>query len=107
VVPQSIISSYATHHDPRFWNEPETFDPERFLPERFDNQARRSYYPFGKGQRLCMDQDMSQATALIMLVAFVQKYEFTLVPDANVTPRYAMTYQPLQMPFLLQKRSRS
>lgn len=100
-----ILSPYATHHDPRFWSDPEKFDPERFLPERFNSTARKAYYPFGKGQRLCIGQDMSLATALIMLVAFVQKYEFSLVPNKNVNPRYAMTYQPSEMPLYLKRRN--
>jgi cytochrome P450 len=100
-----ILSPYATHHDPRFWSDPEKFDPDRFSPERFDSTARRAYYPFGKGQRSCIGQDMSLATALIMIVAFVQKYEFSLVPNKNVNPRYAMTYQPLEMPFHLKRRN--
>jgi cytochrome P450 len=100
-----ILSPFATHHDPRFWPNPDKFDPERFLPERFDNHTRKAYYPFGKGQRICIGQDMSLATALIMLVTFVQKYEFSLVPNSNVSPRYAMTYQPLEMPFQLKRRN--
>jgi cytochrome P450 len=100
-----IISPYATHRDSRYWNDPGTFDPNRFLPERFDSQTRRAYYPFGKGQRLCIGQDMSLATALIILVAFVQKYEFSLVSDTAVSARYAMTYQALQMPLQLKERS--
>ncbi|WP_255724633.1 cytochrome P450 [Shimazuella soli] len=102
-----ILSPFATHHDSRFWSDPEKFDPDRFLPERFDHTARKAYYPFGKGQRICIGQDMSLATALIMIVAFVQKYEFSLVPNKNISPRYAMTYQPAEMPFLLKARSNS
>ncbi len=89
-----IISPYATHRDPLYWDNPETFDPDRFSQDRFDSKARRAYYPFGKGQRICIGQDLSLATALIMLVTLVQKYKLSLAPGTKVTRRYAMTYQP-------------
>ncbi|WP_433182115.1 cytochrome P450 [Actinoallomurus sp. CA-150999] len=89
-----IISPYATHHDPRHWDDPETFDPDRFTPERYDARARDAYYPFGKGQRMCIGEPMSLTIAQLLIATIAQAYEVRAVPGAQVTGRYAMTYQP-------------
>lgn len=46
------ICNYATHHDPQYFPNPETFDPERFRDE--DNIPKYSYLPFGEGPRICI-----------------------------------------------------
>jgi cytochrome P450 len=88
-----VVSPYATHHDPRHWDDPERFDPDRFLPERFDNQARAAYYPFGRGQRMCIGEPMSLAIAHTLVAALAKGFEVTPVGD-DVGHRYAMSLQP-------------
>src|SRR5213075_753245 len=43
---QVIVSSYVTHRDPRFWEEPERFDPGRFRPELVAARPKFAYFPF-------------------------------------------------------------
>ncbi|MBO0778515.1 MAG: cytochrome P450 [Ktedonobacteraceae bacterium] len=101
-----ILSPYATHRDPRFWDDPEVFDPERFTPERFDARARHAYYPFGKGQRMCIGEPMSLTIAHLLVATLAHTYEIKLAPGAVVKPHYAMTYQPKHgLPVALRFRS--
>lgn len=47
-----VLSPYLQHRDPRYWRDPETFDPDRWRPD-----ARRtgaSYLPFGWSPRACV-----------------------------------------------------
>jgi cytochrome P450 len=88
-----VVSPYATHHDPRHWADPERFDPDRFLPERFDAAARAAYYPFGKGQRMCIGEPMSLAIAHTLVAALARRFEVAPV-GADVGHRYAMSLQP-------------
>src|SRR5262249_58195698 len=37
---------YICQHDPRWFAEPETFDPDRFLPERQQTLPPFAYFPF-------------------------------------------------------------
>lgn len=100
-----VVSPYATHHDPRYWDDPEAFDPDRFLPERFGAEARRAYYPFGVGQRRCIGEPMALASTQLLLAALVQTYEISLAPGTVVKPRYAMTYHPKDgLPLILKRR---
>lgn len=48
------ISICSIHHDPRYFENPERFDPERFSDENKRNIKSGSYIPFGSGPRNCM-----------------------------------------------------
>jgi cytochrome P450 len=41
-----VIPIHHIHHDPRWWPDPETFDPTRFCPPDKD-RPRSAYLPFG------------------------------------------------------------
>ncbi|EZA57483.1 Cytochrome P450 9e2 [Ooceraea biroi] len=49
------IPMYGLQHDPKYFEEPEKFDPDRFLGERKKNSLNCSaYLPFGSGPRMCI-----------------------------------------------------
>ncbi|XP_072389471.1 uncharacterized protein [Diabrotica undecimpunctata] len=47
------ILSYGIHHDPRYYPNPEVFDPERFNVEN-KGDIKGTYIPFGLGPRSCI-----------------------------------------------------
>ena len=48
-----IISLLGFGRDPKYFPNPETFDPDRFLPET-QNFNPNAYIPFGDGPRACI-----------------------------------------------------
>ncbi|HUF61383.1 MAG TPA: cytochrome P450 [Verrucomicrobiales bacterium] len=44
-----VVSPYALHRHPAFWDDPETFQPGRF-----ENRPPAAYIPFGAGPRSCI-----------------------------------------------------
>ncbi|MGH2719964.1 MAG: cytochrome P450 [Actinomycetota bacterium] len=102
-----VLNPYATHHDPRFWSDPETFDPERFSAERFGPDERNAYFPFGKGQRTCIGESMAMTTALIVLATLLQRFDMGMPAGSGIPPgRYAMTYTPKGgLPLVLRPRA--
>lgn len=56
--------SYALHHDPKYYSQPNKFNPDRFLNGDVDNS---SYMPFGLGPRLCLGNRFALLQMKIML----------------------------------------
>lgn len=76
---------YSLHHDPKYFPDPEKFDPERFSEENKSKIVPYTYIPFGVGPRKCigdrfalMETKMLMAHLLQRLV--VKRTEKTQVP---------------------------
>lgn len=74
-----VISPYAMHHNPRYFAEPEQFDPERFSEARRGTIPRYAYFPFGAGARGCIGAHFAMTEALLILARIYQR--FRLVSD--------------------------
>lgn len=72
------ISPYMLHHDPRFWDQPETFMPERFAPEHIESVPDYAYFPFGGGQRVCIGNTFAMMEMQLILATVAQRLRFTL-----------------------------
>ncbi|XP_011705668.1 PREDICTED: cytochrome P450 9e2-like, partial [Wasmannia auropunctata] len=49
-----LFPVYSIHHDPKYFPNPDKFDPERFSEENKDNILPYTYLPFGFGPRKCI-----------------------------------------------------
>lgn len=49
-----FISLFGLHYDPRYFPDPEKYDPERFSKENIEFIPPFSYLPFGDGPRYCI-----------------------------------------------------
>ncbi|ERL91728.1 cytochrome P450 9e2 [Dendroctonus ponderosae] len=49
-----MLPIMGLHRDPRYYENPETFDPERFSHENKDKIRPYTYIPFGSGPRNCI-----------------------------------------------------
>ncbi|MGH9022542.1 MAG: cytochrome P450 [Acidimicrobiia bacterium] len=76
-----ILSPWATHRHPGFWEDPEHFDPERFRRERESERHRYAYFPFGGGPRACLGQHFSSMEAAVVISSLIRAYELTSSPE--------------------------
>lgn len=51
-----IIPLYGIHHDPKYFPDPNKFDPERFSDENRKSIEGCTYLPFGDGPRNCIGE---------------------------------------------------
>jgi cytochrome P450 len=93
-VPQQglvILSQWVTHRDPRFWPDPERFDPTRFTPEAKAARPKMSYFPFGAGPRVCIGENFAWMEGVLLLATLAQRWRFhkgnAVDPQALITLR--------------------
>jgi len=89
-----IVSTYALHRDPRFFQAPESFDPERFAPGWEERIPRYAYLPFGGGPRVCIGSGFAMMEARLVLGTVVQRYRLRLEPNQEVVPAQMVTIRP-------------
>lgn len=89
-----VVSPYATHRHPAFWENPEGFDPDRFLPENEAKRPRYAYFPFGGGPRVCIGNIFSLIEMQIVVAMVTQKYFVDLVPGHPVGREMLFTLRP-------------
>lgn len=89
-----IIIPYVTHRDPRFFPDPDRFDPDRFLPENEKAMHRYAYLPFGGGPRICIGNGFALMEAKLILATVLQRYRLPLIPSHPVEPEALVTLRP-------------
>ena len=88
-----LASPFVVHRHPRYWRDPEGFDPERFLVEDPD-RPRYAYFPFGGGPHQCIGMGFALLEAQIILLAIARRYDLELVPGARLQPEPLITLRP-------------
>jgi len=77
---------YVIHRDPRWWDDPDHFDPARFAPDRSTDRHKFAYLPFGAGPRQCIGNNFAMMEAQLILATLAQHYRLSLIPDHRVEP---------------------
>jgi cytochrome P450 len=89
-----LVSQYVMHRDPRYWPEPERFDPERFTPEAKAARPQFAYFPFGGGPRRCIGEGFAWMEAVLILAALARRWRLRLPPGAVVPTEPRITLRP-------------
>jgi cytochrome P450 len=87
-----VVSQWVTHRDPRFWPDPDRFDPLRFTPEAKAARPKMAYFPFGAGPRICIGEGFAWMEGVLLLATIAQKWRFEKGPD--VEPAAFITLRP-------------
>ena len=91
-----FIFQSLTQRDPRFFSNPNAFDPERWRedPVRSGKVPRFAYFPFGGGPRVCVGASFAMLEATLLLAMIQQKFHLDLVPGHPVRPVPSVTLRP-------------
>ena len=89
-----VVSQYVTHRDPRWFPEPERFDPERFTPEAEAARPRYAYFPFGAGSRLCIGERFAWMEGVLVLATIARRWRARLDPAQRVELSPLVTLRP-------------
>ncbi|EFN80113.1 Probable cytochrome P450 28d1 [Harpegnathos saltator] len=79
-----IIPAQSLHKDPRYWDNPEVFNPERFSADGKQNIERFAYLPFGEWPRICIGMRMALLQIKACLAVLLRKYSLEFSPRTQV-----------------------
>jgi cytochrome P450 len=88
------ISPYIVHHDPRFFPNPDKFDPDRWTDDFAAQLHKFAYLPFGGGPRICIGERFAWCEGTLALAYFVQRWQFELAPFQDIRPGSTGTLRP-------------
>lgn len=89
-----VMWLYMTHHDPRWYPQPDTFRPERFTPEAEKQLPKLAYLPFGAGARACIGKIFAMNEAQLALATIAQNFRFELHPSQRIGLKPRITLSP-------------
>ncbi|XP_071632065.1 cytochrome P450 9e2-like [Temnothorax longispinosus] len=98
------VPVFSLHRDPKYYPQPEKFDPERFLKGDVDNLV---FIPFGIGPRMCIGNRFALMEAKVMLVYLLSRCD--LEPDVKTRIPMVLAKSAVMMPdngFWLKLRAR-
>jgi cytochrome P450 len=91
---QMFISQYVTQRDPRFFDDPDAFDPSRWQDGRTEDLPAYAYFPFGGGPRLCIGSNFARMEAVLLLATVAREFHLEPVPGEIPVPQPSITLRP-------------
>jgi cytochrome P450 len=79
-----FISPWLVHRHPRFWSEPDRFDPQRFAASNQGQLNRFAYLPFGLGPRSCIGEAFARLEMLIHTAVVAREIRLRYVPQQAI-----------------------
>ncbi|XP_059061355.1 cytochrome P450 6B2-like [Achroia grisella] len=88
-----LVSARAIHHDPKYYPNPEVFDPERFTPEAAAARHPCAYLPFGVGPRNCIGMRFARVQSQICIIKLLSKFRV----EKSKNTMEEMKFDPLRI----------
>ncbi len=102
-----VMCAYIVHHHPKYWENPEHFDPDRFSPENATKRAKYSYLPFGAGKRSCIGGALSLVENTLALTQLLRRFrpEYVGETPAGISATVTLTPEKGALPFRIRALS--
>ncbi len=88
------VCPWLLHRDPRWWEDPEGFDPDRFAPGAAKARPKYAYVPFAAGPRMCIGNGFAMMEMQMVLAMVAARYRLDLVPGRPVELEPSVTLRP-------------
>ena len=100
-----IMSQWVVHRDPRFFDNPEAFDPDRWEDGFAEQLPRYAYFPFGGGPRRCIGSSFAMTEVALVVATVARRLQLELALAQRVMPQPSLTLRPKGgMKMILRKR---
>jgi cytochrome P450 len=90
-----LASQYLVHRDPRWWPEPERFNPERWSELVAEaSRPKFAYFPFGGGTRICVGEHFAWMEGTLVLASIAQRWRVRYEKAEAPVPEPSVTLRP-------------
>ncbi|KAB0804062.1 hypothetical protein PPYR_02096 [Photinus pyralis] len=91
-----IFPIFSIQRDPKYFPNPDKFDPERFSEENRNNIIPYTYIPFGAGPRNCIGSRFALLEGKLIVAEIVRNFEIVRIEKTQVPIIYSKTiFNPL------------
>ena len=78
------IPIHNLHHNPKYWVEPEQFQPNRFSRNADVPYDPFAFLPFGEGPRMCPGKQLAYLKLKMAIINILKDYKFVRAADTEV-----------------------
>ncbi len=89
-----FMSQWVMHRDPRYFDNPEQFNPDRWANDLAKRLPTYAYFPFGGGPRVCIGRAFAMMEIVLVVATIAQKFRLTLVPEHPIVFQLSITLSP-------------
>ncbi|HEX7120588.1 MAG TPA: cytochrome P450 [Longimicrobiales bacterium] len=89
-----LASQYLVHRDPRWWPDPERFEPERWLTDAPPSRPKFAYFPFGGGTRICVGEHFAWMEGTLVLATLARRWHLRFERPTDPEPEPLVTLRP-------------
>ncbi len=89
-----LLAQSVTHSDPRYFPDPDRFDPDRWTSEAEAERPKFAYFPFGGGPRVCIGEQFAWMEGILLLATLGQAWRLRLAPGQSVATQPIITLRP-------------
>ncbi|MGH7580046.1 MAG: cytochrome P450, partial [Gemmatimonadales bacterium] len=89
-----FLSPFVTQRDPRWWPEPDRFDPGRWTEEARIGRPRHAAFPFGAGPRSCIGGHMARMIGILAIATIARRWRLRYPPGPSPRIRSLLTLKP-------------
>jgi cytochrome P450 len=102
-----LASQHVIQRDPRYFPNPDQFDPLRWTPEAMASRPKYSYFPFGGGPRHCIGESFAIMEMILASATIARHWRMELPPGHQLSVRATITVRPKGgMPMTLHRRQK-
>ncbi|MFC4374209.1 cytochrome P450 [Nocardia halotolerans] len=100
-----MFSPYMVQHDPRYFPNPESFDPARWDPDRAGDAAKVASLSFGVGRRRCLGDHFAMLEIALATAALLTRWRPAATPKPRVrASNRDFVLSPSALPVVLHPR---
>ncbi|MEU4205306.1 cytochrome P450 [Streptomyces sp. NPDC026294] len=97
-------SPYGMQRDPRWFPDPESFEPDRWLPERAESIPQGAFIPFSVGARKCIGDRFAVAEMILTIAVICRRWKLNPVPGVRVREIPRAVAHPSRLPMVAELR---